>query len=146
MSTEGHPSKPNNAVLHHFHSRIVHTNAHGDGYISEELYEKGGYFVAGGLASITSRTVTAPIDRLKIYLISETYSKRPTWQYIKEGQLIRAAITAGDGLASASRSIWDAGGVRSLWAGNGINIVKMLPEGAIKFGMYEVRGTPSPTR
>lgn len=132
------PSTGHSGGIRRTQTRIVNTNHHGDGYISEELFEQGGYFVAGGLASMTSRTLTAPIDRLKIYLISETYSKRPTWQYIKNGQITRAVLTAGDGLISASRRIWDAGGVRSLWAGNGVNIVKMLPEGAIKFGVYEV--------
>lgn len=139
MSVESTTPNHHEAALHEFHERLVHTNPHGDGYISEQHYEQTGYFVAGGLASVTSRTLTAPIDRLKIYLISETYSKRPTWQYLKNGRLLEAALSAGNGLTEASRSIWEAGGVRSLWAGNGINIVKMLPEGAIKFGVYEVR-------
>lgn len=141
MSQEQNPSTSHGNGFHRKHARIVHTNTHGDGYISEELYERGEYFVAGGLASMTSRTLTAPIDRLKIYLISETYAKRPTWQYIKKGHLMKAATAAGDGLLTASRNIWNAGGVRSLWAGNGLNIEKMLPEGAIKFGVYEVRDT-----
>lgn len=25
-----------------------------------------------------------------------------------------------------------------MWSGNGLNIIKMLPEGATKFGVYEV--------
>lgn len=139
MSVESTTSNHHEAALHEFHERLVHTNPHGDGYISEKHYEQSGYFLAGGLASVTSRTLTAPIDRLKIYLISETYSKRPTWQYLKNGRLLKAAQSASNGLTDASKSIWQAGGVRSLWAGNGINIVKMLPEGAIKFGVYEVR-------
>ncbi|RMZ68878.1 calcium dependent mitochondrial carrier [Pyrenophora seminiperda CCB06] len=31
-----------------------------------------GYFVAGGVAGIVSRTSTAPLDRLKVYLIAQT--------------------------------------------------------------------------
>lgn len=128
----------NDASLAHIHSRLVHTNTHGDGYINEGTYEHGGYFVAGGLASVTSRTVTAPIDRLKIYLISDTSSRTATWKYFKQGAIAKASRSAVAGLAGASKNIWDAGGVRSLWAGNALNIVKMLPEGAIKFGVYEV--------
>lgn len=38
-------------------------------------------------------------------------------------------------------NIWRVGGVRSFWSGNGLNIVKMVPEGATKFGVYEVSRT-----
>ncbi|KAK3669135.1 hypothetical protein LTR78_010985 [Recurvomyces mirabilis] len=130
--------QPDGNVSRGTDSRLIKINHYGDVHINEELYERGGYFAAGGLASMTSRTVTAPIDRLKIYLISETHSKSPTWQHIKKGELIAAVVTAGRRLLGASRNVWDAGGVRSLWAGNGVNIVKMLPEGATKFGIYEV--------
>lgn len=44
----------------------------------------------------------------------------------------------GSRMISSFNALWEAGGCRSLWAGNGVNIVKMLPEGATKFGMYEV--------
>jgi len=34
-------------------------------------------------------------------------------------------------------SLWKAGGLRTFFAGNGINVVKIMPESAIRFGSYE---------
>lgn len=69
---------------------------------------------------------------------------------------LRAAQLSFRSFTSAISSIWGAGGIASLFAGtseqfllcvvaklsldpgNGLNVVKMLPEGATKFGCYEV--------
>ncbi|KAF2401466.1 calcium dependent mitochondrial carrier protein [Trichodelitschia bisporula] len=96
-----------------------------------------GYFIAGGLAGIISRTTTAPLDRLKVYLIAQTGATRDTVQAAKSGNVLQALRSAGLSLWLSMKDLWAAGGMRSLFAGNGINIVKIVPESAIKFGSYE---------
>ncbi len=96
-----------------------------------------GYFIAGGLAGMISRTATAPLDRLKVYLIAQTNPTEATVAAVKDGAPLQAAKKFGQPLKDACIDLWRAGGMRSLFAGNGLNVVKVMPESAIKFGAYE---------
>lgn len=75
------------------------------------------YLIAGGVAGAASRTATAPLDRLKVILQVQTTS---------------AAI------APAVKNIWKEGGLLGFFRGNGLNVLKVAPESAIKFYMYEM--------
>ncbi|XP_077139986.1 mitochondrial adenyl nucleotide antiporter SLC25A25 isoform X1 [Ranitomeya variabilis] len=77
------------------------------------------HLVAGGGAGAVSRTCTAPLDRLKVLM--QVHASRNNNMSILGGftQMIRE------------------GGIRSLWRGNGINVIKIAPESAIKFMAYE---------
>ncbi|KAM3874468.1 calcium-binding mitochondrial carrier protein SCaMC-2-B isoform 2-T2 [Diretmus argenteus] len=77
------------------------------------------HLVAGGGAGAASRTCTAPLDRLKVLM--QVHSSRSN------------SMSIAGGFSNMIRE----GGIRSLWRGNGINVIKIAPESAIKFMAYE---------
>ncbi|KAB2000255.1 hypothetical protein ES319_D12G219500v1 [Gossypium barbadense] len=78
------------------------------------------YFIAGGIAGAASRTATAPLDRLKVVLQVQT--------------------TNAD-ILPAVRKILKEDGILGFFRGNGLNVVKVAPESAIKFYAYEMLKT-----
>ena len=82
-----------------------------------DLVPDVGYFIAGGVSGITSRTVTAPLDRLKVYLIAQTTNSNDAVQAAKSGAPIKAGRQGMRTLVNACKDLWAAGGIRSLFAG-----------------------------
>jgi solute carrier family 25 phosphate transporter 23/24/25/41 len=76
-----------------------------------------GYFIAGGLAGVISRTVTAPFDRLKVYLIAQTGVKETAIRTMKSVAPFEAVVRSTWPLVEAMKELWRAGGLRSLFAG-----------------------------
>jgi solute carrier family 25 phosphate transporter 23/24/25/41 len=78
-----------------------------------------GYFAAGGLSGITSRTATAPLDRLKVYLIAQTGTNKSqeVLQAARSGAPLQATKRGISTLVIACKELWAAGGMRSLFAG-----------------------------
>ncbi|CAK9186876.1 unnamed protein product [Ilex paraguariensis] len=74
------------------------------------------YLIAGAVAGAASRTATAPLDRLKVILQVET---------------------ARTSIIPAVKKIWKEGGFLGFFRGNGLNVMKVAPESAIKFYTYE---------
>jgi solute carrier family 25 (mitochondrial phosphate transporter), member 23/24/25/41 len=80
-----------------------------------------GYFAAGGIAGAVSRTATAPLDRLKVYLIANTGVAKDSLDAVKHGEPLKAMKHVGRPLIDACKELWKAGGVRSLFAGMFMN-------------------------
>ncbi|CAL5361723.1 unnamed protein product [Camellia sinensis] len=78
------------------------------------------YLIAGAVAGTASRTATAPLDRLKVVLQVQTGPAR---------------------IVPAIKNIWREGGFLGFFRGNGLNVMKVAPESAIKFYTYEMLKT-----
>ncbi|KAK5134080.1 hypothetical protein LTR08_006970 [Meristemomyces frigidus] len=96
-----------------------------------------GYFIAGAVSGITSRTATAPIDRVKVFLIAQTGPPRKVLEAVTSGAPVQATKLGAFSIKNACMELWAAGGWRSMFAGNGLNVVKVMPESSVKFGGYE---------
>ncbi|XP_008579443.1 PREDICTED: calcium-binding mitochondrial carrier protein SCaMC-1-like [Galeopterus variegatus] len=75
--------------------------------------------VAAGIASAVARTFTAPFDRLKVMMQVHSLKSR------------RMKLISG------FEQMVKEGGILSLWRGNGVNVLKIAPETALKIGAYE---------
>lgn len=77
-----------------------------------------GYFVAGAVAGGVSRTCTAPLDRLKVYLLVNTKSTNvAAMDAAKSGRPVLALTNAAKSFVRACRELWGYGGFRGLYAG-----------------------------
>ena len=71
---------------------------------------------AGGFAGAMSRTVTAPVDRIRLFM--------------------QAGSIKGTVREVARKSV-ERDGFLSLWRGNGVNCVKIVPETALRFVIFD---------
>ncbi|KAI8049141.1 mitochondrial carrier domain-containing protein [Gilbertella persicaria] len=86
------------------------------------------YLAAGGIAGAISRTCTAPFDRLKVYLITQTsYTTAPPISAKNQSAILTGLKTIYQ----------QGGGLRAFFVGNGLNVIKIVPESAIKFYVFE---------
>lgn len=140
----------------------------GDVTLINQFLSGFGFFLAGGLSGVVSRTCTAPFDRIKVFLIARTdllstvmHSKRQIAAEVASGssrhvieearkklaQIELAASklapepphqrTIRSPIIQAARTLWKQGGFRAFYVGNGLNVLKVFPELAMKFGSFE---------
>ena len=134
-----------------------------DTTFTKELVAK---LLSGGVAGAVSRTATAPIDRLKTILQTGRLPKGLAKDIYGDvrGDAARAASHAAASSSSeqesttnaktkpkkkhasgkraptlreAARAVYREGGARAFWRGNGANVLKVVPETAVKFAAFD---------
>jgi len=74
-------------------------------------------FVAGGIAGVASRTITSPLDVVKI--LAQVGTKETK-----------------DGFLKSFSNIYGKEGIRAFWKGNGIACVRLFPYNAVQFATF----------
>lgn len=121
------PAENPAAVFEAFGATLMVDHATGEGTPPIELATaKAGWLsvlaaklYSGSIAGGISRTLTAPIDRLKMVMQATPPGK------------------ASGGMIAAARRIWMEGGVAAFFRGNSVNVLKIAPETSIKFLAFD---------
>ncbi|CAI4036023.1 hypothetical protein SMKI_14G2370 [Saccharomyces mikatae IFO 1815] len=119
----------------------VDLSSEGDVTLINDFIRGFGFFIAGGISGVVSRTCTAPFDRLKVFLIARTdlssillnsktdlLAKNPNVDINKISSPLKKAV----------KSLYRQGGIKAFYVGNGLNVIKVFPESSIKFGSFEI--------
>ncbi|KAH7888807.1 mitochondrial carrier domain-containing protein [Phlebopus sp. FC_14] len=98
------------------------------------------YFVAGGVAGATSRTVVSPLERLKIiqsviHAIHTAFdgSNRSLFRQVQP----RTSEGQYKGVWRSLVRMWKEEGFKGYMRGNGINCLRIVPYSAVQFTAYE---------
>eukprot|EP00760_Papus_ankaliazontas_P033978 PhM_4_TR6820/c0_g1_i1/m.67758/K14684/SLC25A23S; solute carrier family 25 (mitochondrial phosphate transporter), member 23/24/25/41 len=89
-------------------------------------------FTAGLIAGAVSRTMTAPLDRIKL-LMQEGRIQQHTMPHPTVHRLARDHHRPRYGLLKIVTIVLREGGVKAFWRGNGVNCLKAGPEFATMF-------------
>lgn len=95
------------------------------------------YLAAGGMAGAVSRTCTAPFDRLKVYLITQTSFTQQVSKSAAANSSTATKQKSQSAIIMGMKNIYRQGGFRAFFVGNGLNVIKIVPESAIKFYVFE---------
>lgn len=99
-----------------------------------------GYFVAGAIAGGVSRTATAPLDRLKVYLLVNTSNTTSTAGVaLKQGHPLAALKNASRPFSDAIRELFRSGGFRSFFAGE-LSVTALTTDRGFKYEAWHTNG------
>lgn len=84
-------------------------------------------FLAGGVSGAISKTITAPIERVK--LVIQTQDANPK---IKSGEVPRYT-----GIGNCFSRIYSEQGLKAFWAGNFVNIIRYFPTQAFNLAFKD---------
>ncbi|EDO16928.1 hypothetical protein Kpol_1020p37 [Vanderwaltozyma polyspora DSM 70294] len=119
----------------------VDLSSEGDVTLINDFIKGFGFFIAGGISGVISRTCTAPFDRLKVFLIART-DLSSTLLTSKEVMLANKPnlnlSKIKSPLIKAITTLYRQGGIKAFYVGNGLNVIKVLPESSMKFGSFEL--------
>jgi solute carrier family 25 phosphate transporter 23/24/25/41 len=128
-----------------FNDELENLSSEGDVTVGDDILNSVGYFLAGGLSGVVSRTCTAPLDRIKVFLIARTdlsstllKNKNELRHHIEEithKKIPPQKIESP--LVRSIKTIYKQGGIKAFYVGNGLNVIKVFPESAMKFGSFE---------
>ncbi|KNC99043.1 uncharacterized protein SPPG_05994 [Spizellomyces punctatus DAOM BR117] len=133
------PHEPTPANIFNFYNSIYNVDVNSDSMPFPETMtdpmaaKRYRYFVCGGLSGAVSRTVTAPLDRLKVLLVTQT-TVTPTTTSATAATTTRSNTGI---IMEGLKRIYHEGGIRSFYRGNGINVLKIAPESGVKFFTFE---------
>ncbi len=101
------------------------------------------YFVAGGAAGATSRTVVSPLERLKIIMQVQPQMPKPSSSSSPLSASAKAAAAAANkraysGVWTGLVKMWQEEGFAGFMRGNGINCLRIAPYSAVQFTTYEM--------
>ncbi|PWZ01525.1 mitochondrial carrier [Testicularia cyperi] len=101
------------------------------------------YFVAGGAAGATSRTVVSPLERLKIIMQVQPQRKSASGgaagsSASGSGAAAAANKRAYSGVYGGLVKMWKEEGFAGFMRGNGINCLRIAPYSAVQFTTYEM--------
>lgn len=128
-----------------FNDDLENLSSEGDVTIGDDILNSVGFFLAGGLSGVVSRTCTAPLDRIKVFLIARTdlsstllKNKTQLRHHIEELRHKKIPPQKIESpLVRSIKTIYKQGGIKAFYVGNGLNVIKVFPESAMKFGSFE---------
>eukprot|EP00605_Chrysophyceae_sp_TOSAG23-4_P000814 GSChrysophyteH1.ASY1.ANO1.904.1 assembled CDS len=79
--------------------------------------------ISGGMSGIVSKTISAPVDRVKLILQTQAVNSDVTTRY--------------NGLLDCFKRVYKEQGFLSFWRGNGANLIRYFPHQALTFAFKD---------